>query len=422
MRIIDCGNSRLENTLNHACHCITLNQGALQCALDSAASSNITLPEHCFAQSPVFISSCTLSAQENIIAAIERVVALPAYQTAVLAYAHDHAHFQPQNLSVFLGYDFHIDEQGHPQLIEINTNAGGALLNALLLNAQVPCDHAQPNAVVDYAAQFIAMFEHEWQCVRGDLPLRTIAIIDDEPQAQYLYAEFQLFAALFKQYGIHAFICSPTQLRYDNEQLWHDDTIIDLVYNRLTDFSLSQPCQHAVAQAYLKGHVVLTPHPRAYALYANKRNLAILSNNTLLESLGVDEITRRILIKGIAPTRFVNANEADDLWRERKTLFFKPTMGYGSKAAYRGDKMTKRVFADILAADYVAQTFVAPSTRQLTIHGQLDTFKVDYRAYVYAQTIQLTCARLYQGQTTNFRTIGGGFAPVISCASTHFTS
>ena len=88
-------------------------------------------------------------------------------------------------------------------------------------------------------------------------------------------------------------------------------------------------------------------------------------------------------------------------------------MGYGSKAAYRGDKLTKRVFDDILATEYVAQTFVAPSTRRLFIDGIEQDFKFDVRAYVYAQTIQLTCARLYQGQTTNFRTEGGGFAPVM---------
>jgi hypothetical protein len=31
---------------------------------------------------------------------------------------------------------------------------------------------------------------------------------------------------------------------------------------------------------------------------------------------------------------------------------------------------------------------------------------------VYDGMIQLMAARLYQGQTTNFRTAGGGFAPV----------
>jgi hypothetical protein len=30
--------------------------------------------------------------------------------------------------------------------------------------------------------------------------------------------------------------------------------------------------------------------------------------------------------------------------------------------------------------------------------------------------VQLVCARLYQGQTTNFRTPGGGFAPVYQAA------
>ncbi len=38
--------------------------------------------------------------------------------------------------------------------------------------------------------------------------------------------------------------------------------------------------------------------------------------------------------------------------------------------------------------------------------------KVDVRNYAYDGTVQLLAARLYQGQTTNFRTPGGGFAPV----------
>ena len=38
--------------------------------------------------------------------------------------------------------------------------------------------------------------------------------------------------------------------------------------------------------------------------------------------------------------------------------------------------------------------------------------KLDLRNYVYQGRVQLVAARLYQGQTTNFRTPGGGFAPV----------
>ena len=38
--------------------------------------------------------------------------------------------------------------------------------------------------------------------------------------------------------------------------------------------------------------------------------------------------------------------------------------------------------------------------------------EVDLRDYVYDGQVQWIAARLYQGQTTNFRTPGGGFAPV----------
>jgi hypothetical protein len=43
--------------------------------------------------------------------------------------------------------------------------------------------------------------------------------------------------------------------------------------------------------------------------------------------------------------------------------------------------------------------------------------KLDLRNYVYAGHVQLIAARLWQGQTTNFRTPGGGFAPVLTVPS-----
>mgnify|MGYP003452589128 FL=1 len=38
--------------------------------------------------------------------------------------------------------------------------------------------------------------------------------------------------------------------------------------------------------------------------------------------------------------------------------------------------------------------------------------KFDVRQYVYDGQVMWSAARVYQGQTTNFRTAGGGFAPV----------
>ena len=46
----------------------------------------------------------------------------------------------------------------------------------------------------------------------------------------------------------------------------------------------------------------------------------------------------------------------------------------------------------------------------------MQLMKADIRAFVYQGSVQLFAARLYQGQTTNFRTPGGGFAPVFAAA------
>jgi hypothetical protein len=55
---------------------------------------------------------------------------------------------------------------------------------------------------------------------------------------------------------------------------------------------------------------------------------------------------------------------------------------------------------------------VAPSERRLEVDSAETDLKLDVRAYAYGGVIQLVAARLYEGQTTNFRTPGGGFAPV----------
>jgi uncharacterized circularly permuted ATP-grasp superfamily protein len=167
-----------------------------------------------------------------------------------------------------------------------------------------------------------------------------------------------------------------------------------------------------LAEAVRADLAVVTPHPRAHALYADKRRLAWLSDASVLRELGASEQDIATLSAHVPATRLVDASQRELLWRERKHLFFKPQAGYGSKAAYRGDKITKSAFEDVLASAYVAQEIVPPSSRKACVDGQTGELKVDVRAFAYAGQVQLVCARLYQGQTTNFRTKGGGFAPV----------
>ena len=260
---------------------------------------------------------------------------------------------------------------------------------------------------------FIEMFLEEWQAERGQQPLRSIAIVDENPETQYMLPEFILFKKLFEQNHINSVICDPSELVYHDLALWHENQRIDLVYNRLTDFGLEAAAHKSLLEAYLAEAVVLTPHPRAHALYADKRNLAFLTDEAALIAIGINAKTRAILLSGIAHTVPVDPDDAETLWAARKHLFFKPAKGYGSKAAYRGDKLTRRVFGEILQSDYVAQTLVQPSERQLEVENKIVDLKLDLRHYVYKGQTQLISARLYQGQTTNFRTPGGGFAQVL---------
>ena len=94
-------------------------------------------------------------------------------------------------------------------------------------------------------------------------------------------------------------------------------------------------------------------------------------------------------------------------------MFFKPHEGYGSKAVYRGDKLTTAVWSEISKGGYVAQEYAAPSKLTVVVDGVSTKRKMDVRIYTYSGKSLLTAARLHQGQATKFRTPGGGFAPVL---------
>lgn len=410
--------------LNEDCFCLSLDEQALAAALESElgdAGLAERVRERCpyvFSARPVFLAQGQIRRMNEVVEAVEEVVALPAWQDRVLAgCSHASRHAQGSSRGAFLGFDFHV--RGHTLgLIEINTNAGGAMLNAALARAQRACCPEMESLVPTLASalqleqDIVGMFRQEWALAGQQGPLLSIAIVDEAPENQYLYPEFVLLRRLFERHGITAVIVGPEQLVLRDGRLWHGELAIDLVYNRLTDFLLEQPEHRVLRSALLQDAVVLTPSPRAHALYADKRNLTILTDDTELDALGVPAEAREILLDGIPRTELVGADNADRLWNERRRLFFKPAAGYGSKAAYRGDKLTKRVWGEILAGDYVAQALVVPGERRVDPDIEGSALKFDVRNYVYNRHVQWLAARLYQGQTTNFRTPGGGFAPV----------
>lgn len=416
----------LAEALNQSCHCIAVDPAKLRSALESSPLSmgvyDAILRDrpHLFASNPVFLARAQLDEMQTIIAAIETVIRSAPFGAEVAASAPAIARRDFGPRGVFLGYDFHLGPTG-PQLIEINTNAGGALLNTVLAAAQQACcadvetilgaSASSPRALAD---AFLAMFRAEWRRQRGDAPLGTIAIVDEDPEAQYLHPEFVLFQELFRRSGLHAVIADAGALTYADGALRANGERIDLVYNRLTDFAFATATTRALRAAYEAGDVVVTPNPHTWAWYADKRHLTALSDAGRLRAWGIPEATIAVLARGVPRAILVDPARADELWRDRKRWFFKPLDGYGGKAAYRGDKLTRRTWDEILARPYVAQAIVAPSERTIRIDDREMPLKLDVRAYVYDGAVQLTAARLYQGQTTNFRTPGGGFAPVFT--------
>jgi len=380
--------------------------------------------DHLFADVALFVTAEQIEQMRDVIAAVERVVKLPGWwnesplpnplppavraERGVRSRTIVASPARKDCLGVFYGYDFHLNEQG-AHLIEINSNAGGGFLNALLIGSQR--EAGLPGAAVaveDLEHTFLAMFQNEWHLARGDSPLNTVAIVDEQPEGQYLYPEFILAKKLLESAGVTVYIADPSALQAREDGLYFGYEKIDMVYNRLTDFSLQQ--HPALRQAYLKGHVVLTPSPAHYARYADKRNLALLSDADGLRTLGAKQDDIAILQSGVPHTIPVLPGM---VWSERKQWFFKPNSGYGGKGAYSGEKLTKRVFGEILQSDYVAQKLAPPGERSVCMNdGETVSLKYDVRCYVYDGQIQLVAARLYQGQTTNFRTPGGGFAPV----------
>lgn len=419
----------ITDQLNRSCRCVAVDAHALAGALERGAgqagmyASILRDQPHLFSETAVFLSRRQFARMEAVVAAVEEVTANAAFREYALSLAPPVARIDHGTRGAFLGYDFHLGADG-PQLIEINTNAGGALLNVALSRAQRACcvevqdALAAPGAGEGAEAAFVAMFRSEWKLQRGAAPLSRIAIVDANPASQYLYPEFLMFRELFERAGLAAVILDPSELEWCDGVLRDAQGPIDLVYNRLTDFYFEEPASAALRAAYEAGAAVVTPGPRAHALYADKRHLAVLSDPGRLGEMGVSRESAELLAQAVPRTLVVTVDNRDDLWKERKRWFFKPTDGYGSKAAYRGDKMTRGVWEEIASRRYVAQRIVPPSERTI-VRDELEVpLKLDVRCYVYDGAVQLVASRLYQGQTTNFRTQGGGFAPVFTEAAT----
>jgi hypothetical protein len=352
------------------------------------------------------------------VAAAFRLAHGEGWQALVDAEAPAHLRFAPGNHGVFMGYDFHVTPAG-PRLIEINTNAGGALVNGLHTAAlcdpvRLACLCADLMPVETMEERLVAQFVAELEAVRGaGARPRRVAIAYEAPERQFLYAEFELMRGLFERRGIEAHICDTGELAWRGGALELGGAAVDLVYLRDTDFTLETPRAAGLRTAYLARAVVVTPSPREYYLLADKRRLALLSSPAALAAAGATAEEAALFAAVVPEARLLAELDAERVWRERAEWVFKPATAFGSRAVYRGDKISRRRFEEVLATPgYLAQRRAPPGEIEVETSDGPQRMKFDVRAYAYRGEILLLGARAYQGQVTNLRSPGGGFSAI----------
>ena len=308
--------------LNADGHAAGLDQATLEQVLRAQGDAwHNLVKERCpylFAGMPVYISPAQLRKMYGVIAAVERVVGLAGWQAAG-------DEIQPKAKGVFFGYDFHLNGQG-VHLIEINSNAGGAFLNELLAGSQR--DTGLPGktvAIENLEPAILAMFRNEWRLERGSAPFKTIAIVDEKPEQQYLYPEFLLAKRMLERDGLAVYIVDPVSLKTSEDGLYFGNEKIDMVYNRLTDFPLRR--HPVLLNACSAGKVVLTRRiPMSlHARYADKRNLARLTDRKgWARWVRTKRTLPRCKLAFHGLSLCVSGDMESALWAERKQWFFKP--------------------------------------------------------------------------------------------------
>jgi hypothetical protein len=237
----------------------------------------------------VFVPAGLLSEMTQVVAAVEAASGLAGYREAARRWAAPLAHRDFGPAGALMGYDFHVTHEG-AKLIEINTNAGGAFLNASLASAQRACCASTLLPVsksADFGSDIAEMFLSEWARQRGGGRPRRMAILDDAPETQYLLPEFRLAQAMLQSQGIETLIGDPRDLVRDGNAVTLTGLPIDLIYNRLVDFAFDDPAHAILRDAYQDDVVVVTPNPYIYAVFADKRDLCLLYDNDQMAGWGL---------------------------------------------------------------------------------------------------------------------------------------
>lgn len=352
---------------------------------------------------PVVLPRTELRVMIRLVRALYRLCRQPAYRALVEPELPAVARFDPGYDSVMMGYDFHLTPDG-PRLIEVNTNAGGGLLAWW---AQQPeARKAGEGLPARLQQKLRRCFAEE---LRSQAVPQLTVILDENPAQQFLYPEMQAFTRLFEDWGGSAVVADPAQLQAGPEGVWLDGRRVELIYNRHCDFYLQTPQLAGVRAAYLAATVCLTPNPRGYGLLGDKRRMILWSNPEILQQLALSPREQQLLLQGVPESRLLADLDRQEIWRQREDWVFKPVDRFGSRGVFLGRKISKTRFEELPAETTLVQRQAPPSVTPVPGGNEM---KTDFRLFVYRRRILGVAARIYQGQVTNLRTPGGGFAPI----------
>lgn len=308
--------------------------------------------------------------------------------------------------ALLMSYDFHIDSEGFPHLIEVNTNAAGFLLADLVFKAQ---------GLTPSLQALKKSFVQEWQDFsHTSAPPQLVALVDEQIPKQKMYVEFLMYQELLNSWGWPCTLQEARDLKSPSpgEVVTSEGQKISMIYNRLCDFYFEK--FSFLKQVFLNRQTLISPGPGEYLLLADKHRLCDWCSESFLNSLPLKEDDKKWIQKVVLPTGGMKSLPAEELWHQRKGLFFKPFRGYGGRAVYNGKSITKGAFARLREEGGIYQkSLPAPvweDSKGTTTTGR---WKYDIRAYAYKDQVGQVVARVYQGQVTNFKVPHSGFAAVV---------
>lgn len=322
------------------------------------------------------------------------------------------ARHEPGHHSVMMAYDFHITDDG-PKLIEVNTNAGGGYLAARSqLGKQSFERDPRYRALVD---NVLSTFDAEFAGFSGNIESKPAfaLVIDGRLDGEFQDPETHAFAnALREHWGCEVKVVEASETALLDGALTVDGRTVDLVYNRCCDFYLRGHDLESLLHAYLDRRLCVTPNPRAYGLLADKRRMILWSSVKALREVGVAERAAKSISTLVPKCALMSSLDRAELWASRRDWVFKPTSLYAGKGVLLGRAIRRRRFEEMDPERTIVQQYIKPSITRCENLISRD-MKTEIRLFAYRDQVLGVAARLYQGQLTNFRAPGSGYARVV---------